>query len=48
MTLYDGSYFQSDYGQEGREMSNTRKWITKGAVWGAHAGADAGAGAGTG
>jgi hypothetical protein len=41
-TLHDGSYFQSDYGQEGKEISSTRRWITKGAILGAHTGADAG------
>lgn len=46
-TLYDGSYFQSDYGQEGKETStNTRKWITMGAIVGAGAGAGAGGGSG--
>lgn len=43
-TLYDGSKFQSDYGQDGKETSNTRKWVTMGAVLGAGAGGGAGAG----
>ena len=43
-TLYDGSMFQSDYGQEraSKGTSNTGKWM--GAVLGASAGAGAGAG----